>query len=445
MLWIKSVFLFQVCFFCILHSASAQDAGIQTISENCSAFLTELENEIQRRILKHSAERSGVHKASLQDFDEALSGELKDRFSSHEFICDTNIVYLTTQFVREIQKANSERFHVDFITLISKEPSVNAQSIGHQVIIIHAGLLSAVKTKDELLFVIAHEMAHDYLRHREKMLVKIAEAISKTSNKELKSFINKKSAKREALIDYFTSLELSAKAFSRKQELEADSLAYLLTQKLTGRKSLAVMAIKNLLAINENELSKKWRDELAFPAFPFQSYWDYVAPPIVPPDTLSHDKIALFSTHPNIEDRLLRLEFLNADNPDSVCVPFQINDSLRQRIFMESIDLLYRRHQLDIALFEAFKVHNAEKPNEDVCIWIGRIFNRLSELRSQHKFEEYIPRTPYPVISSHDQLILVLNNMRVKDLAKVGYYFLDQYQFHSSTYEEIKKSLYEKI
>lgn len=56
--------------------------------------------------------------------------------------------------------------------LVADAPSVNAYAAPGGIVVVHAGLLRAVKTPEELAGVLAHEIAHAELRHSLKALVK---------------------------------------------------------------------------------------------------------------------------------------------------------------------------------------------------------------------------------------------------------------------------------
>ena len=49
--------------------------------------------------------------------------------------------------------------------MLSKDGNANAYNTGDGTVVIHFGLFLTLENEDELVFVIAHEIGHQYLNH----------------------------------------------------------------------------------------------------------------------------------------------------------------------------------------------------------------------------------------------------------------------------------------
>jgi Zn-dependent protease with chaperone function len=424
----------------------AQNKKPGTPAWECDAYAKTFPNAITERINAQREIADEKDKKLMKNFDDALQAQMQHRFSSGEFLCSDSAIQLVQNIISDLQAANADILKGEYYALISKDPSINAHSIGYKTILVNSGLLADAQSREELLFVIAHEMAHDYLRHREKIIKRIIDAyFSKSSEADVEKIMKTNTAKREALLGYFESVEINAKAFSRKQELEADSLALLMIKNLREDVPGTIATINRLLSIDENEMAIDWPVVLNFDAYPFQASWTYSPDPIVVPDSIPHARIALFSSHPAVEDRVRYLQALHDVSVDAPIGSSPVSSVLRRSLQLEGIQMLYGDRQYARALFEAFSMYNASHPDEDVHLWIGKIMLQLYRAREAHDFETVVPRTPFPVTSTYDELIRILNNMRMKDLSRAGYYFLAQHAFPSDAYVDLKKTLFEKI
>ncbi len=445
----KSQYLFILItsfLFIISGSIHAQKNNSTHDANECIGYEKSTVEWLTKKIATFEAKRNSSEKKLLADFDQALLQDIQTRMDSGEFICDTMVTDIVASMIRNIAGAHPDLFSSPFKVLVSKSPFINAQSVGFQVIIVNEGLLRAVESREELLLVIAHELSHDYLNHREHTIQKLAKVHSdESTNKEIDKIIKNSSSKRDELIAYLTSLELQTKAFSREQELAADSMALDLIRPLTDHPGWAIQGMKHLLGIDENTLGTKWRELLNYTESPFQSYWDYSPPPIVTPDSVPPERALLFSTHPNIEERLIYLQKHVAMDTASAIEDFKLEETLQNSLKYSGILFLTKSQFYARALFEAYKIFSLDSNDMKTALAIGTLWQKLYELRAVHTFDHLIPRPPYPLRNDYDEFLLIINNMRLKDFVKSGYAFLQNHPNTDPAYIELKSKLQKEL
>jgi Zn-dependent protease with chaperone function len=134
------------------------------------------------------------------------------------------------EFVQDIYKRiliNNPTLSEKKVVLIRDE-SLNAFTMGQDIIYIHTGLLYHLQNEDQLAFIICHEFAHDVLEHGVK---KITHIIEKRADKEYQQKVNQTMAKKYGVVSELNKLVLPSLMLtfemSRNFEFEADSLGIL--------------------------------------------------------------------------------------------------------------------------------------------------------------------------------------------------------------------------
>ena len=168
-------------------------------------------------------------KETQKKFNELWEERLKSVVSSiekNEFLYDEDIAQLLNEIVAKLAQGNSEMIKDKPLVFVNRSSVVNAYSLGLNIIIVNLGILDFVKSKEELSFILAHELAHNYLEHSTEAMKQYAEWI--TSN-EYKSTINDLEKMKFGKLSYLkkisSAIAFDKKRHSRFKETEADSLA----------------------------------------------------------------------------------------------------------------------------------------------------------------------------------------------------------------------------
>jgi len=161
-------------------------------------------------------------------------------------------------------RTHTARKKINYSYTILKDKDVNAYAIAGGKIYLLSGLIDFLDSEDEIAFVIAHEIAHNELKH----------CIKRVQYSAMASEVNP--ALGDLVQIAYTVYNLP---FSKEQELEADSLAIQLMKKSNYDKQGAISFFRKLQKLESKYNSEK-RSELN----------DFI------------------STHPNTEERIKKIE-----------------------------------------------------------------------------------------------------------------------------------------
>lgn len=220
---------------------------------------------------------------------------------------------------------------------ISRNTSPNAMSMGDGNFIFTISLLNRLDNEDQLKFVIAHELSHFQLKHlHKKVKDRITYLKSETYQKQKKASKSKRN-KFSKSIGYIKDYHYNSKSTNRRNEFQADSLGFLLFQKVAKNKNEAIVALSKLDTLSPSEITElklvDFKKHFSSPQLTFDDQWtngfdfsryNYKRGDV---DLFGFHKDSL-RTHPEITNRIKRLIELYPilQNQDSLAYkPIQYN------------------------------------------------------------------------------------------------------------------------
>ena len=154
---------------------------------------------------------------------------LFDGIEENDFVYNKDIVDYVNGIITDLIVANKTLIQVQPLLLIDRNESVNAYSIGGNVLAINLGLIAYVNTREEMALIIAHELSHNILNHTETAMRQKAELLtSEEYNNSLKNVLNSKYGRLSKLMEVLQTYSFSRSRHTRYKEGEADSLAIVL-------------------------------------------------------------------------------------------------------------------------------------------------------------------------------------------------------------------------
>lgn len=404
----NSVFCQDIFF--LLDTISSKEFHLKLFEEYKSkydAFNKNLDliNSNQKKIIKE------IHIESQKDFLENII--------NHNFISDKNINHYLQELLSEILKKNnidSKKYKI----LLSKDSEVNASNIGDGTIIVNYGLFLAVENEDELVFVISHEIGHQYLNHVKNEIESFAkqstsEEIIQKTNEIRKQKYNKATLANNLL----KNIKYKNYSERRKKEIEADSIGLNLYKK-TSRNPLSAISLLNKL-----DKSNKEQDSLTIQDYKscFENngfklktkYFESEQSLFQKYDKSNAFNIDSLKTHPDCTTRIELLKKNIVTNGQQTNSSFFLG--IKKNCVHQNLVNLYSNQNYGTCLYECLKLYKLDKNNQDLQAIIFLTLDKIYKSKSNYTISKYMPSLDNKSNSqSLNRFINFINNFKMNDL-----------------------------
>ena len=160
---------------------------------------------------------------------ESRTAYLFESIGNDQFLANPQMYKYVYTLLQEIISGNKKLFPQAPFLLIDRSSSVNAYAMGNNVLAVNIGLLAFVQTREELALVLAHELAHNALKHPENSMIERAELLTSEKYKtELEEIGKSDYGKYSKLTKVLEGYSFSRAKHNRYHEEEADSMAQVL-------------------------------------------------------------------------------------------------------------------------------------------------------------------------------------------------------------------------
>ncbi len=310
--------------------------------------------------------------------------------------------------------------------LISKNPEVNAFYSYLNVIVINIGLLARIDNQQQLSFVLAHELAHGQLDHIVRKINRHS-ALEATNNKTKK---RKKNGLQQGNIGELQNIAYASGNFSRKMEIEADSLGYLYLKKANIDAANAFLTLNILDSASYPKYPQGYRllAPFHFKRYPIKAQWLKSKPTGLTnkPDFILFYKADSLNSHPEYEQRTTKLKKLaKRQNVGNTLQPKVSNHHNAIRIAeLETIESAYFMRKLDQCIYYALQARSKYPNNGYPNTMIAKTFLRLNEVKSNGNFYKYVSTYTGHYKGELKQINHFLSNLKGSEMLEIAYHFL---------------------
>lgn len=351
------------------------------------------------------------------------------------FLLDKDVSGYLEAILREIKRANPGLLKREVRLLITRDPVPNATTFPDGLILFNAGLLAACANESQVAFILCHELAHHELEHGPRAIAKRFDLLySKEAKREMASIARQKNASEKARA-YLSELTYEHRRHSRENESEADSLAAVFLARTRYDASQASGALRMLDTIDNDFHTPRFdlKTTFDFPDYPFKIKW------LEEENTLFRDGARVFDgalnkdslkTHPDCRHRatLMSDRYLKGYQQDgrlSDPQGLELFASIRQTARYEALLGAFDGGNIDLCLFLTLARLREQSGNVRLHALVGRCFNALYAAQRDHVFSRYVQAPRVGFEPGYKGWLQFLNTLRLRELAAVGYHYLN--------------------
>ncbi len=307
--------------------------------------------------------------------------------------------------------------------LLSYGTSPNAYAIGNDIVVLYLPLLKAVRNQYELAYIISHEIAHNLLNHSYSGMISYAslkqseELIQKT--KELKK---KKYNRAGESITLYKNLVYGSSKNSRKRELQADSLGFILYKNaFPGYENEVVKSLKHLENIDKETDSLGMDDYIDLfetPQHPFKKNWIVNAEL----DRYKYDTTPKFWTIDSLKshpDCAIRAEFIKSKfNVQEGEQPEAAEDFKSLQLASKYNDILglFVLKDYGKSLYETLLLLKREPENQFLRNLVTANLIKIQSAQQSYTLDRYLDRLNPQNSDSYNTFLYFIRALRKKEL-----------------------------
>ncbi|MEO1051943.1 MAG: M48 family metalloprotease [Bacteroidota bacterium] len=372
---------------------------------------------------------------------EKRTNAIIDQIKAKAFINDDSLnIFIENILIR--LNAGKQIEHGIKTVLISRNPEVNAYCVGEGTIILNVGLLARIRNESELAYVMAHEIAHYHLDHvKDRTVNSIESGQKKEIKKQLTEFFTGEIELDQ--VDQLRNLVYGLGNHSRKAEMDADSMGYVLFKQTAydHEQMFNMLSILDSAQHPRLSLGDDVFKDLDFSKYPFQDHWRRKRLSIYEKQgtgfIFNSDSL---KTHPGIQSRKDKLTayFSRHDTRNPNIQAEDYVDWVVRVARFESAEGAFFAGRYDQCLHEALQLKAEFPQNAYVTSLISRVLIKIYQVKDNApQFFNYF--VPDYTIHYSNELRSVNNFLHHLDKVEVGeiaYHFLNNQSNFKSSKEE---------
>ena len=327
-------------------------------------------------------------------------------------------------------KQKNPNISSDLKVLIAKNNTPNAYCLADGTFVINMGLFNWLDNREQIASVISHELSHKILEHSLKTQLENIAADSK-NKKEIEQLKQVKYNKSLKAFDILKKQTYEKGIINRKQEIESDSLGYLL-YKNAFKKPEFINALKNLedydtispyvveketyknlFNTKNQEFKDKWLTREDFSNYNYNLF----------KEKINKDSV---STHPELDARIsfLKNKFKELENEEKAIDGNEEFNKLRKIAKMEILPNLYNDENYGVAIYACLQFIQEDVENEYHKMWLGKCFYQIYEARKKYQLNRYLDQIdPKKQSDSYQQFLSFMWNLNLDEIKNISDYY----------------------
>lgn len=392
---------------------------LKTFNANNELFIKKLKSQYSG---KTGSDLSKIYKEFGTEFEKQVKN--KDFIFKSDY--DTNVKSLIQRL-----RNNNPKIPNDLKILIARDNTPNAYCLLDGTFVINMGLFSWLYNEEEIAAVIAHELGHRIEEHSFKLFIGIVEnnQQDKQTVKNLKGVTENTNQKA---FDILKNRMYKKGAEKRKQEIEADSLGYVIFRNSGFQKiefantlkrlqdfdtisprKLKVETYKKFFELSKQPFKDKWLKKEDFSLYNYNFY----------KEKLSKDSLA---SHPEITKRIEKLKklFPELNQTAEPLKPSESYLALKKAARLEILPNYYHSEDYGLGIYVSLQFLQDGEDEKYYKNWLGKYFAKIYEARKNYNLNRYLDRIePKDQSESYQQFLSFMWNLSLEEIKNISDYY----------------------
>jgi len=397
-----------------LSGLQAQTKTLYNYQELSHLYYEKQKDSLKRAWVCPAIYKDKATQKKYKEFWDDRTSFITEAISRDNYVHENDLITYVDGIITQLMQGNKQLMPVRPFLLIDRSPSVNAYSIGGNIIAVNLGLISFVQTREELALVIAHELSHNILQHTDNAMKQKAEWLTSDEyKKSLDAVLDSKYERLSRLKKVLEGYSFNRSRHQRYHESEADSLAIVLLKKSNIPFNAACFLRLDSSDIQyQQPLKRPLKNYLVAYQLPFEDSWTIRRSKGLSTRAYNFNNTGTIDdslkTHPECADRYARTLSRSTPNAKYTPIPAAIKDKANKMLIWN----MYYNMSLTPCLYRILLEKDKGNTDEWYDFMVNNIFAALYYAdRGLHRFnaigitpKEYISRNYFELQTLFEQI-----------------------------------------
>lgn len=371
---------------------------------------------------KAGSELPKIYKELWKDFEAQVRNK--------DFVFNSVFDAKVKNLIERLRK-NNPQIPQNLKILIAKNNTPNAYCFADGTFVINMGLFNWLNNDDQLASVISHELGHKITEHTLKSILKMInqDQMDKMVVQNIKS---DKINRNQRAFDVLKNRIYQKGTENRKQEMQADSLGYVVFKNSDFKKNEFINALKRLEdfdTISPRELKvETYKKFFNLPKQEFQDKW------------LKKEDFSLYNydhfnqklnkdslkTHPEVTMRINNLkkifpELKTEVTDEKASESYTVLEKIAR---METLPNFYHSEDYGVGIYASLQFLQDGEEEKYYKSWLGKCFSKIYDARKNYKLNRYLDRVdPKNQSESYQQFLNFMWNLSLDEIKNIADYY----------------------
>lgn len=393
-------------------------------------FLKSFTANNENLITKSKNTYSGKRGSELSKIYKDLEKDFEKQVKNKDFVFNSVFEGKVKSLIARLKK-NNPLIPQDLTILIAKDNTPNAYCFADGVFVINMGLFNWLDNDDQLGAVISHELGHKISEHSLKTFLQMIDQdqLDKITLQDIKAT---KENRNERAFNVMKNRIYRKGAERRKDEMQADSLGYVIFKNSDFKKAEFVNTLKRLQdfdTISPRELKvetykkyfnlpkqgfkDKWLKKEDFSLYNYNNF----------KEKLNKDSLA---SHPEVVLRIekLRKIFPELKNDTAAEKASESYTALEKIARMETLPNLFHSEDYGVGIYTCLQFLQDNEEEKYYKDWLGKCFVKIYEGRKNYNLNRYLDRVdPKNQSESYQQFLNFMWNLSLDEIKNIAEYY----------------------